>query len=133
MEIITKDNVGTKVLKILYRYKLHDSGPDGRGGPSKQFLEYLNAKLIRANPPNLYVALTQAVCNWCSDTGANLMEKYAMIDALAITLSGTNPLFESRMMADRAVAHARSGLGDEDMTFALYLVDAIHEQQEEMK
>ena len=48
MEIITKDNVGTKVLKILYRYKLHDSGPDGRGGPSKQFLEYLNAKLIRA-------------------------------------------------------------------------------------
>ena len=47
MEIITKDNIGTKVLKILYRYKLHDSGPDGRGGPSKQFLEYLNAKLIR--------------------------------------------------------------------------------------
>ena len=133
MKPIGPGDLGPRCLEILYKYKVYGPGTDGKGGASKQMQDYLNAELVNRNPPNLYIALTQAICKWCSDTNANHMEKYVMIDSLALTLEGTNPVFKMKMIEDRAKVHAHMKLNNESLLDALYMIDAIHEQQKEMK
>lgn len=133
MNLIRPEEVGPRCLEVLVRFGLYEERPNGETHPTKTIETWLTATLIRKNPPNLYVALTEAITKWCSDTDAHIMEQYIMIEMLARTVSCEVPDFHQRMMRDRAIIHAQQNLTDDDLRIALITMQAVTEQREAMK
>ena len=130
---ITPKDIGPRCAEILEKFGVYERNNGGFPAVSRCFVDFMKAELIKQPTLNLYIKLTRAIVKWCSDTDSNHMERFIMIEALALTMEADNPMFAERMQQDRKDAHEYNGLSPDSLVHALYLADSIHEQQEEMK